>query len=256
MSWRPRSSTARSGLAVRVIVDGTWGFASHAELDADVAAETARRAVAVATHAGAAERRDASSWRPSRCTPTSAGCPTTGSTRSRPGAPTRSALLAEYSGRLLAADGVDHVSASLHAVKEQTFYADTFGLVDHPAAGAGAADARGRRRRRRGGHLRDHAHAGAADGAGLGGRRRRRRVGLDRRAGRAADAAGREGQGAERRRRPDRPGDRPVQPVADHPRIHRPRHRIRPRDRLRGRLRGHVVRHAGQAGHACGTARR
>ena len=37
------------GLAVRVIVDGTWGFASHAELDPDVAAETARRAVQVAT---------------------------------------------------------------------------------------------------------------------------------------------------------------------------------------------------------------
>jgi len=36
------------GLAVRVIVDGTWGFASHAELSADVAAETARRAVRVA----------------------------------------------------------------------------------------------------------------------------------------------------------------------------------------------------------------
>ena len=36
-------------------------------------------------------------------------------------------VLDEYSGRLLAADGVDHVSASLHAVKEQTFYADTFG---------------------------------------------------------------------------------------------------------------------------------
>ena len=36
------------GLAVRVIVDGTWGFASHAELDTDVAAETARRAVQVA----------------------------------------------------------------------------------------------------------------------------------------------------------------------------------------------------------------
>jgi TldD protein len=28
---------------------------------------------------------------------------------------------------LLAADGVDHVSAGVHAVKEQTFYADTFG---------------------------------------------------------------------------------------------------------------------------------
>jgi len=37
------------------------------------------------------------------------------------------AVLDEYSGRLLAADGVDHVSAGLHAVKEQVFYADTFG---------------------------------------------------------------------------------------------------------------------------------
>ena len=31
------------GLAVRVIVGGTWGFASHAELAPSVAAETARR---------------------------------------------------------------------------------------------------------------------------------------------------------------------------------------------------------------------
>src|ERR1700740_331127 len=37
------------GLAVRVIVDGTWGFASHADLAPSVAAETARRAVHVAT---------------------------------------------------------------------------------------------------------------------------------------------------------------------------------------------------------------
>ncbi|HEY0226714.1 MAG TPA: DNA gyrase modulator, partial [Mycobacterium sp.] len=37
------------GLAVRVIVNGTWGFASHAELAPAVAAETARRAVHVAT---------------------------------------------------------------------------------------------------------------------------------------------------------------------------------------------------------------
>jgi len=32
------------GLAVRVVVDGTWGFASHAELSPEVAADTARRA--------------------------------------------------------------------------------------------------------------------------------------------------------------------------------------------------------------------
>ena len=37
------------------------------------------------------------------------------------------AVLDEYSSRLLASDGVDHVSAALHAVKEQTFYADTLG---------------------------------------------------------------------------------------------------------------------------------
>ena len=35
------------GLAVRVIVDGTWGFASHAGLTPDVAAESARHAVGV-----------------------------------------------------------------------------------------------------------------------------------------------------------------------------------------------------------------
>ena len=57
----------------------------------------------------------------------SAGCRTTGSTRSPSPAADKIAVLGEYSGRLLAADGVDHVSAGLHAVKEQTFYADTFG---------------------------------------------------------------------------------------------------------------------------------
>src|SRR5690606_3954284 len=36
-------------------------------------------------------------------------------------------VLADYSARLLAGDGVDHVSAGMQAVKEQTFYADTFG---------------------------------------------------------------------------------------------------------------------------------
>ncbi len=49
MSWRTPTLDREIGLAVRVIVDGTWGFASHAELDPAVAAETARRAVRVAT---------------------------------------------------------------------------------------------------------------------------------------------------------------------------------------------------------------
>ena len=57
----------------------------------------------------------------------SAGCRTTAIDPFAVASADKIAVLGEYSGRLLAADGVDHVSAGLHAVKEQTFYADTFG---------------------------------------------------------------------------------------------------------------------------------
>ena len=114
------------GLAVRVIVDGTWGFASHAELDPDVAAETARRAVQVATTLAPlnAERIELAAE------PVYSDVSWVSDYRVDPfavGIADKIAVLGEYSGRLLAADGVDHVSAGLHAVKEQTFYADTFG---------------------------------------------------------------------------------------------------------------------------------
>jgi TldD protein len=114
------------GLAVRVIVDGTWGFASHAELAPEVAADTARRAVEVATSLAAlnAERIELApepvyadvTW-----VSNYAIDPFTVSTADK------IAVLGEYSGRLLASDGVDHVSAMVNAVKEQVFYADTFG---------------------------------------------------------------------------------------------------------------------------------
>ena len=114
------------GLAVRVIVDGTWGFASHAELHPATAADTARRAVHVARTLAPlnGERIElapepvysdvswVSDYRVDPFTVASSD---------------KIAVLGEYSGRLMAADGVDHVSAGLHAVKEQTFYADTFG---------------------------------------------------------------------------------------------------------------------------------
>ncbi len=114
------------GLAVRVIVDGTWGFASHAELTPGVAADTARRAVATARTLAAlnAERielaaepvyRDATWVSSYRVDPFDVP------------ATDKIDVLEDYSGRLLAAEGVDHVSAGLTAVKEQTFYADTFG---------------------------------------------------------------------------------------------------------------------------------
>jgi TldD protein len=114
------------GLAVRVVVDGTWGFASHAELSPEVAAATARRAVEVARTLAAlntdrvelvdepvhADATWVSSYRVDPFTVSLAD---------------KITVLDEYSGRLLAADGVNHVSASLMSVKEQTFYADTAG---------------------------------------------------------------------------------------------------------------------------------
>jgi TldD protein len=114
------------GLAVRVIVDGTWGFASHAEIAPAVAADTARRAVHVATTLAPlnAERIELAPE------PVYSDVSWVSDYRIDPftvAAVDKIAVLGEYSGRLLAADGVDHVSAGLHAAKEQTFYADTFG---------------------------------------------------------------------------------------------------------------------------------
>jgi TldD protein len=118
------------GLAVRVIVDGTWGFASHAELAPEVAAETARRAVAVATTLAPlnAERIELAPE------PVYVDATWVSNYRIDPfTVPTsdKIALLEEYSRRLLAGKkhgaGVDHVSAMVNSVKEQTFYADTFG---------------------------------------------------------------------------------------------------------------------------------
>ncbi len=114
------------GLAVRVIVDGTWGFASHAALTPATAAEVARRAVNVATALRSLNRErveladepryDNVSW-VSAYDLDPFAVPTAD----------KVALLQDYSERLSAADGVDHVTASVLQLKEQSFYADTAG---------------------------------------------------------------------------------------------------------------------------------
>lgn len=114
------------GLAVRVIVAGTWGFASHAELSPDVAARTARHAVQVATILAALNTEQVR-LAPE---PVYADVMWASDYRIDPfGLPSsdKISVLEDYSRRLLDADGVDHVSATLNAAKEQTFYADTFG---------------------------------------------------------------------------------------------------------------------------------
>ncbi|WP_205873689.1 TldD/PmbA family protein [Mycobacterium camsae] len=114
------------GLAVRVIVAGTWGFASHAELSPDVAARTARHAVQVATILAALNTEQVR-LAPE---PVYADAMWASDYRIDPfGLPAsdKISVLEDYSRRLLDADGVNHVSATLNAAKEQTFYADTFG---------------------------------------------------------------------------------------------------------------------------------
>ena len=114
------------GLAVRVIVDGVWGFASHGDLTPDRAAATAERAVAVArTLAPVAiervERADE---------PVHAGVEWISAYDVDPfTVPTRDKveLLTEWSRRLLASDGVDHVQAGVAQVRENKFYADLTG---------------------------------------------------------------------------------------------------------------------------------
>ncbi len=114
------------GLAVRVIVDGVWGFASHVELTPARAAATAERAVQVArTLAPVAIERVERAGEP-----VYDGAVWVSAYTADPFAvPTRDKveLLTEWSQRLLAADGVDHVQAGVAQVRENKFYADLAG---------------------------------------------------------------------------------------------------------------------------------
>jgi TldD protein len=113
------------GLAVRVIVDGVWGFASHGDLTPSRAAATAERAVAVArTLAPVAVERVERADEPVHVAEWVSAYdvdPFTVPTREKVG------LLTEWSHRLLASDGVDHVQAGVAQVRENKFYADLTG---------------------------------------------------------------------------------------------------------------------------------
>lgn len=114
------------GFAVRVIVDGTWGFASHADLSPSTAAEVARSAVTVATALRALNRERVEL----AAEPVYAGTQWVSDYAIDPfdvPTPEKVALLQDYSERLSSADGVDHVEAHVLQTKEQTYYADTAG---------------------------------------------------------------------------------------------------------------------------------
>ncbi|TYP88026.1 TldD/PmbA family protein [Blastococcus xanthinilyticus] len=113
------------GLAVRVVHEGTWGFAAGVVLTAAEAVRLAEEAVAVARVA-AALNSDRVELAPE---PTYDGTWVSAYDVDPFAVPDaeKSALLTELSERLLAADGVEHVQAACMLVKEQKYYADTAG---------------------------------------------------------------------------------------------------------------------------------
>jgi TldD protein len=117
------ADTDELGLAVRVVCDGTWGFAAAPDLSADAAAWAAEQAVEVAKVSAAinSERIEL------------AGEPAHGEVTWVSAYMTdpfeiavadKVALLRGWSSALLADPRVDHVDVTLHQVKECKFYSD------------------------------------------------------------------------------------------------------------------------------------
>lgn len=158
-AWRLRdahlagsSDTTDTGFAVRVVHRGAWGFASGVDLTADAAARVAEQAVAmarlsaqVAVAAGSGDRVELADE------PVYPDATWISSYEVNPfDVPDREKtdLLTAWSERLLAARDVSHVDASLLAVQENKFYADTAGTSTtqqrvrvHPVLTAVAVDA-------------------------------------------------------------------------------------------------------------------
>ena len=140
------ADSVTQGFAVRVVHEGTWGFAAGVDLTPEAAVRVAEQAVEVAAVS-----------RPVNSDPVELAdepvhadvtwvAPYGVDPFSVPDAD-KIGLLAEWSERLLAADGVDHVQASLLQVLENKFYADLAGTVTtqqrvrmHPELEATAVD--------------------------------------------------------------------------------------------------------------------
>ncbi len=114
------------GLAVRVIHEGTWGFAAGVVLTAAEAVRLAEEAVVVAK-VSAAINTDRVELAPEPVYPDATYVSDYEIDPFDVGDADKTGLLAEFSERLLAADGVEHVQSSCMHVKEQKYYADTAG---------------------------------------------------------------------------------------------------------------------------------
>jgi TldD protein len=127
---RLESSSDREdvGLAVRVVHDGAWGFASGIVRTASSAALLAEQAVATAK----VSRVLSSTPVELAPEPVYTDATWVSAYDVNPfdiSEAERIARLGELSERLLAADGIDHVDARLEQVLENKFYADSYGTV-------------------------------------------------------------------------------------------------------------------------------
>jgi TldD protein len=135
------------GIGLRVVKDGSLGFAATVELTAEAAAALAEEAVATAqvTSPAVRERVELAEE------PSHGESAWTSSYRLDPAEipmADKVALLEDWSGRLLGSPGVDHVTAYVLAVVEDKHYADLSGTVTsqkrvrvHPVVEATAVDA-------------------------------------------------------------------------------------------------------------------
>lgn len=141
-----RHDAEETGYAVRVVVDGTWGFAAGVHRTPEAAARVAEIAVEMARTC-----RQLSTERVELADePVHAGGSWVSAYEINPFEvpdADKLALLTDWSQRLLRAPGVDHVDASLSQVQENKFYADLAGTTTaqqrvrlHPALTAVAVD--------------------------------------------------------------------------------------------------------------------
>ena len=139
-SWRLRdarpagtSDTLQLGFAVRVVLGGAWGFAAGVDLTPSAAARVAEQAVAMARlSAGIGAASGTEDLVELAEEPVYPDATWVSSYEVNPfevSDAEKTALLADWSRRLLGAEGVSHVTASLLTVQENKFYADSAGTT-------------------------------------------------------------------------------------------------------------------------------
>jgi TldD protein len=116
------------GYSVRVIVDGTWGFAADVERTPEAAARAADRAVALA-RISAPVNTEPVSLAPEPAYPHQTWVSSYQIDPFTVADEEKLALLMDWSNRVQSAAGVDHVDLELLSIKENKFYADLAGTV-------------------------------------------------------------------------------------------------------------------------------